>query len=102
MPEPRFSRDIRIAVRDRGMGRRDYGLIREEGGLLAELHGIHQVEGGNPSFDILPVVENAYLFAAAPDLYDACLKALPALEKAGARKEAAAIRAAMKKALPQE
>jgi hypothetical protein len=102
MSEPKFSRDLRVAFRDRGMGRGDYGIISLDGPLIAELHGTFQSEFPGAQVEILPVIENAHLFAAAPDLYDACAKALPVLEKAGDKEAVAIVQAALKKALPPE
>lgn len=100
MREPKFSRDLRVAFRNRGMGRGDYGIVAMDGPLIAEMKDMHHIEGGSPPFELLPVIENARLFAAAPELYDACLKALPALKKTGDKEAVAAIKAALKKALP--
>lgn len=100
-----FSRNLKVGFHDRGMGRGDYGIINDEGHLIAKLQAAHYADQDIPPKIPpvwLPVAENAFLFAAAPDLYDACIEALPALNKAGAKEIAAKIEAAVKKTLPPE
>lgn len=101
MSGPKFSKGLNVAFNDLGHGRRVYGVLRADGPLIASVADLHVTPGVRlPEF--LPAVENACLFAAAPDLFDACLRALPTLRAAGDTEAVTAIKAALKKALLQK
>jgi hypothetical protein len=97
--KPKFSRNLVVGFNDRGHGHGDYGVVRSDGALIAKLNDLHFVESVRQP-DVLPMIENACLFSAAPDLFEACLKALPTLSAAGDSEAVATIKAAIKKALP--
>lgn len=82
-----FSQNLSVGARDRGLGRVDYAVI-QDGQPVAELASVRRDPDG--SLAILPDLANARLFAAAPELYDACRSALQLFEAAGV--EAASIR----------
>jgi hypothetical protein len=75
-----FSRDLRIGGRDRGLGRVDYAVI-QDGQPIAVLNSTRQ--GPDGQVVILPDLANARLFAAAPELYDACRSALDLIRARG-------------------
>lgn len=100
MKTARFSRNLTVGFRDRGLGRGDYGVKQGER-LIARLEdfGIEFPPGNVP--EILPVYENACLFAASPDLFDACDAAIQHIK--ATTKDATMIsllEEACKKALP--
>ncbi len=80
--EVTFSRNLSVGFNDRGMGRGDFAVVQKVGDetrLVARLVDIGIQEPGKRPLtveDINPVRENAALFAAAPELYDACVDAL--------------------------
>ena len=79
MAEANFSRNLKVGFRDRGHGSVDFGIVNDAGHLIAEIKGVHFEDNEVPPkkpFVLLPHRENAYLFAGAPGLYDACVAAL--------------------------
>ena len=73
--KPGFTRDLKVGFRDRGNGRGYFGILKGKR-LVAELEwfGVEFAPGQAP--EIFPAKENAYLFAASPDLFDACESAI--------------------------
>lgn len=71
----KFSRNLSVAFRDRGMGRGDFGVMQGER-LVARIECIGIEFQPGVVRELLPALENAYLFSASPNLFDACEAAL--------------------------
>jgi hypothetical protein len=108
---PKFNRGLFVGSRDRGMGRGDYAVVRPVGGrnhVVAKLFEIGLESGHVPPHELQPVRANAFLFAAAPELYDVCALLLPKLLNLklaghqGFDREIPLLEAALAKAVPHD
>jgi len=111
---PGFTPELQVGALDRGMGRMDFSVIIRGGSFpIAKLEALVVTGGvpGNFRTQALPAMENALLFAAAPELYGACKEAYVLLQAFRDVTESASMRvqlnetmakleAAMRRAVP--
>lgn len=71
-----FTKVMTVGWSDRGMGRGNFGILSGEGHLLAKVESTHFPPDDPRNFVVLPERENAFLFAGAPMLHEACTKAV--------------------------
>lgn len=80
---PGFTPETEVGVLDRGMGRMDFAVVIRGGSFpLAKLEDVVVTGGvpGNYRTQLLPAKENAFLYAAAAELFGACKEAYMMLE----------------------
>lgn len=105
MQATKFSRGISVGFSDRGMGRGEYGIMQGDK-LIARLEWMGTQSQQHRTLaeiraDMLPAYENACLFGASTELFDACGVALKHIK--ATTKDAAVIallEEARNKALP--